>query len=106
MQRKTLHLVLDFFLIGAAVPVILLVIWRLFFENAPVAAQTYFLKIAMVLWPAGMQIMVVPHLEGSFGISLTIAILILQNAILYSIVALIVHWLVARMRHRRIPQAH
>jgi hypothetical protein len=106
MQRKTLHLALDFFLLGAAIPLILLVLWQLSFAHAGIVAQDRFLQIAMALWPAGMQMMFVPHGESWFGHALAIFIMIVQNAILYSIIALVVHWLVARIRHQRIPQAH
>lgn len=106
MQRRTFHIVLDFFFIGAVVPVVLLSIWRSFFEHAAVVAQERFLQIAMVLWPTGLQILVVPHGENALGHDLAIAIMVVQNAILYSTLALVVHWLVARMRRARVPQVH
>ncbi len=105
MQRR-LRFALDFFLVGAAVPLVLLFVWQTFFANARLIVQDRFLQVAMVLWPTGLQILVVPHWHGIYGMAFTIAILVVQNAILYSIIALVVHWLVARVRHSRIPQVH
>lgn len=103
MQRKTLRLATDFFLIGAAVPVILLLIWRIFFENhVRLAAQAAFLRVAFILWPTGMQILVVPHGESPWAHNLSIVMMIVQNAILYSIVALLVAWIIHRVRGQRL----
>jgi hypothetical protein len=100
MQRKTWHIATDFFIVGAAVPILLLLVWTQFFEHgASIAVQEAFLKVAFVLWPTGMQILVVPHFEAGSGHTLTIAIMVAQNAILYSIVALLVAWVVGRLRH-------
>jgi len=97
MQRRTFRIALDLFLAGAMIPLMLLLVWRELMENATIAAQHTFLKVAFVLWPTGMQILVVPH--APLGDALTIAILILQNAILYSVVALLVLWILRRVRH-------
>jgi hypothetical protein len=106
MQRKTLHIALDFFRVGAVIPLILLLLWRMFFEGARTGVQDRFINLAFVLWPTGMQILVVPHPEGSLGHVLTIAILVIENAILYSIAALLVHWIVVRMRHTNLGHSH
>jgi hypothetical protein len=108
MQRKTFHIALDFFAVGAAVPALLLLIWKLFFEHHfAIAAENTFLKIAMILWPTGMQILVVPHGEGDLGHAIAIAILVVQNALLYSVVALLVAWVIGRVRHHpHTPQMH
>lgn len=103
MQRNILRLAVKFFRLGAAIPLILLLLWRVFFERAPLGVQKRFLDFAFLLWPTGMEILVVPHLEGSIGHVLTIAIMVIQNAVLYSIIALLVHWIVSRMRHRHAP---
>jgi hypothetical protein len=106
MLRKNLRLCLDCFFAGAAVPVVFLVLWNWHFEHASFAAQDRFLRAAVTLWPTSLQILVVPHGESSIGYGVTIAIMVVQNAILYAIIGLVVHWLVARMRHPRIKQAH
>jgi len=103
MQRSTKNLAFLFFRLGAAVPLVLLLLWRMFFEHATVAVQDLFFNLAFVLWPTGIQILVVPHPQGSIGSALTIAILIVQNAILYSVAALLVHWIVVRVRHTHAP---
>lgn len=106
MQRRTLRIALDFFRLGAAIPLVLLLLWRMFFEHARVGVQDRFLDLAFVLWPTGIQILVLPHPESSFGHVLTIAILVIENAILYSVVALAVHWIVARVRHVHLRHSH
>lgn len=101
MQRKTLHIAREFFFLGGIIPVVLLILWRLWFESsAGLAAQRLFLKIALVLWPTGLQMLFVPHAEGGWGHAWTIAIMIAQNALVYSLIALAVGWVIARARHR------
>ncbi len=103
MQRKAAHIARDFFLVGAVVPLVLLTIWRFFFEQSHLISQRRFLDAAFLLWPTGMQILVVPHPESSFGHIVTIAIFVLENAVLYSVVALLVNWIVTRVRHTHAP---
>lgn len=100
MQRKTLHIARDFFFLGGIIPVVLLIVWRLWFEyRAGMAAQRLFVKVALVLWPAGLQMLFVPHAEGDWGRNWTIAVMIAQNAILYSLIALAAAWVIGRIRH-------
>lgn len=100
MQRRTLHIARDFFLLGAIIPVVLLIVWRLWFEtHAGLAAQRLFLKIALVFWPAGLQMLFVPLAGGDWGRDWTIAAMIAQNAVLYSLIALAVTWVLGRVRH-------
>ena len=103
MQRNTKHLALFFFRVGAVIPLLLLLCWRLFFAQSSIAVQNRFLNLAFTLWPTGIQIVLVPHPEGSLGNALTIAALVVQNALLYSIAALLVHWIVVRVRHVHAP---
>jgi hypothetical protein len=106
MQRRALHIAIYFFRLGAVIPLILLLLWSVFLEHAPTGAQDRFISLAFVLWPTGMQILVVPHPESGLGHALTIAILVIENAILYSIVALAVHWIVVRVRHMHLRHSH
>lgn len=106
MKRKSLHLAVDFFLLGAVVPLSLMLLWHTVIERSSSAAsQGAFVKLAFILWPASIQILVVPHAHGEWGYALTIAILVLQNAILYSVIALLIHWLVCRRREHHIRQS-
>jgi hypothetical protein len=106
MQRKTLSIALEFFRIGAAIPLILLLLWSVFFEHARTGIQDRFLNLAFLLWPTGIQILAVPLPEGSFGQIATIAIMVIENAILYSIIALLIHWIVVRLRHSHLMHSH
>jgi hypothetical protein len=106
MQRRTLHIALDFFRVGAVIPLILLLLWSVFLEHAPTGVQDRFISLAFLLWPTGMQILAVPHPESSLGHVFTIAIFVIENAILYSMMALLVHWIVVRLRHVHLRHSH
>ncbi len=106
MQYKNLHFAVTFLRIGTIVPLLLLLLWRVVFEQAGTAIRDWFIQIAFVLWPTAVQILFVPHPHGGLGHAFTIAILIVENAILYSIVALAVHWIVVRVQHGYVRHAH
>lgn len=106
MQYRNLHLAVNFLRIGAIVPLVLLLLWRVFFEQAQTVVRDWFIQVAFVLWPTSIQILYVPHPHNGVGHAFTIAILVIENAILYSIVALLVHWIVVRVRHSHPRHSH
>lgn len=106
MERSTRHLALNFLRIGTIIPLVLLLLWRVFFEHAQNPVRDWFIQLAFVLWPTSMQILYVPHPEHGVGHALTIAIFVIENAILYSLVALLVHWIVVRLKHVQLRHSH
>ncbi len=106
MQYRNLHLAANFLRIGTIVPLVLLFLWRVFFEQAQTVVREWFIQLAFVLWPTSIQILYVPHPHSPLGHAFTIVIFVIENAILYSIVALLVHWIVVRVRHVHLIHSH
>ena len=102
MPRNHLRIALVFFFIGAIVPGLLLLTWQDYFLHTTVFAQSRFVDAAFALWPTGIQIMMVPHPDHGAGLTATIAVLVIQNAILYSVVCLLVAWMIGQLRHRHL----